>query len=96
MPRGPLCSVWRRSARVRPVVSVIDAATFRLLLDLLTPNAVEMTLPVQSALDRRTAQGEHNHGLRITPARYESDAARRRFVLVGPANRLVAADLEAE
>ena len=74
----------------------VDAATVRLLLDLLTPDAVEMTLAVQSELDRLTAQGEHHHQLRITRARYESDAARRRFMLVDPANRLVAAGLEAE
>ena len=74
----------------------VDAATARLLLDLLTPDAVEMTLAIQSELDRLTAQGEHHHQLRITRARYESDAARRRFMLVDPANRLVAAGLEAE
>lgn len=55
-----------------------------------------MTLAVQSELDRLTAQGEQHHQLRITRARYESDAARRRFMLVDPANRLVAAGLEAE
>jgi hypothetical protein len=42
------------------------------------------------------AEGEQHHQLRITRARYECDVARRRFMLVDPANRLVAAGLEAE
>jgi len=55
-----------------------------------------MTLAIQGELDRRVAQSEQHHQLRITRARYESDFARRRFMLVDPANRLVAAGLEAE
>ena len=86
----------RRAACQSLPATDVDTATVRLLLDLLTPDAVEMTLAVQSELDRLTAQGEHHHQLRITRARYESDAARRRFMLVDPANRLVAAGLEAE
>jgi len=74
----------------------VDAATARLILELMTPIAVEMTLAIQTELDRRTAESQHHHQLRITRARYESDAARRRFMLVDPANRLVAAGLEAE
>ena len=86
----------RRAACQSLPATDVDTATVRLLLDLLTPDAVEMTMAVQSELDRLTAQGEHHHQLRITRARYESDAARRRFMLVDPANRLVAAGLEAE
>jgi DNA invertase Pin-like site-specific DNA recombinase len=74
----------------------IDAATAQLILDLMTPMAVEMTLAIQSELDRRIAESEQHHQLRITRARYECDAGRRRFMLVDPANRLVAAGLEAE
>jgi hypothetical protein len=58
----------RASCQSLPATDV-DAATVRLLLDLLTPDAVEMTLAVQSELDRLTAQGEHHHQLRITRAR---------------------------
>jgi DNA invertase Pin-like site-specific DNA recombinase len=74
----------------------VDAAVARLLLELLTPMAVEMTLAIQSELDRRIADREHHYQLRITRARYESDLARRRYMMVDPANRLVAAGLEAE
>jgi hypothetical protein len=62
----------------------------------MTPMAIEMTLAIQDELDRRVAQREQHHQLRVTRARYESDFARRRFMLVDPANRLVAAGLEAE
>jgi DNA invertase Pin-like site-specific DNA recombinase len=74
----------------------VDAAVARLLLELMTPMAVEMTLAIQSELDRRVAESEHHYQLRITRARYESDLARRRYMLVDAANRLVAAGLEAE
>lgn len=86
-----------RSAACQSVPAVdVDAAVARLLLELMTPMAVDMTLAIQSELDRRIAEREHHHQLRITRARYESDLARRRFMLVDPANRLVAAGLEAE
>jgi hypothetical protein len=74
----------------------IDAATARLVLDLMTPMAIEMTLAIRSELDRRIAESEQHHRLRITRAQYECDVARRRFMFVDPANRLVAAGLEAE
>lgn len=85
----------RAACQSVPAVDV-DAAIARLLLELMTPMAIEMTLAIQSQLDRRIAEREHHHQLRITRARYESDLARRRFMLVDPANRLVAAGLEAE
>jgi hypothetical protein len=62
----------------------------------MTPMAIEMTLAVRSELDRRIAESEQHHRLRITHAQYECDVARRRFMFVDPANRLVAAGLEAE
>jgi DNA invertase Pin-like site-specific DNA recombinase len=74
----------------------VDAAITRLILELMTPQALEMTLAIQSELDRRLAECEQHHRLRITRASYESDLARRRFMLVDPANRLVAAGLETE
>jgi DNA invertase Pin-like site-specific DNA recombinase len=85
----------RAACQSVPAIDV-DAATARLILELMTPMAIEMTLAIQSELDRRIAGSEQHHQLRITRARYESDAARRRFMLVDPANRLVAAGLEAE
>ena len=99
-PRPRYVCVDQAAARRTACQSVpavdVDAAVARLLLELMTPMAVEMTLAIQNELDRRVAESEHHHQLRITRARYDSDLARRRFVLVDPANRLVAAGLEAE
>jgi hypothetical protein len=53
----------------------------------MTPMSAEMTLAIQSELDCRIAEGEQHHQLHISRARYESDAARRRFMLVDPAYR---------
>jgi len=89
-------TIERRAACQSVPAVDVDAAVARLLLELMTPMAVDMTLAIQSELDRRIAEREHHHQLRITRARYESDLARRRFMLVDPANRLVAAGLEAE
>ena len=44
----------------------IDSATTQLILDLMTPMAIEMTLAIQSELDRRIAESEQHHQLRIT------------------------------
>jgi Recombinase/Recombinase zinc beta ribbon domain len=99
-PRARYVCVDQADARRAACQSVpatdVDAAVARLVLELMTPMAIEMTLAIQGELDRRVAQSEQHHQLRITRARYESDFARRRFMLVDPANRLVAAGLEAE
>ena len=86
----------RRAACQSVPAADVDSAVARLLLELMTPMAVEMTLAIQSELDRRVAESEQHYQLRITRARYECDLARRRYMLVDPANRLVAAGLEAE
>jgi hypothetical protein len=86
----------RRAACQSTPAKDVDAAVASLVLELMTPMTVEMTLAIQSELDRRVAESEQHYRLRITRARYESDLARRRFMLVDPANRLVAAGLEAD
>src|SRR5262249_17679122 len=86
----------RRAACQSVPAADVDAAVARLVLDLMTPTAVEMTVAIQGELDRRVAESEQHYLLRVTRARYESDLVRRRFMLVDPANRLVAAGLEAE
>lgn len=98
--RGRYVCIDQANARRAACQSVpavdVDAAVARLILELMTPMAVEMSLAVQSELDRRAAESEHHYQLHISRAHYESDLARRRFMLVDPANRLVAAGLEAE
>jgi len=59
----------RRATRQSVPAIDIDAATARLILDLMTPMAIEMTLAIQSELDRRVAQGEQHHQLRFTRPR---------------------------
>lgn len=86
----------RRAACQSVPAGDVDVATVRLIFELMTPMAVEMTLAIQDEVERRVCECEQHHQLRITRARYESDVARRRFMLVDPANRLVAAGLEAE
>jgi recombinase/recombinase-like zinc beta ribbon protein len=86
----------RRAACQSVPATDVDTPVVRLVLELMTPMAIEMTLAIQEELDRQVAQREQHHQLRVNRARYESDCARRRFMLVDPANRLVAAGLEAE
>lgn len=99
-PRPRYVCIDRADSRHAACQSVpatdVDSAVARLILDLMTPESIAMSVAVQAELDRRIAESEQHYQLRITRARYESDAARRRFMLVDPANRLVAATLEAE
>ena len=82
-PRARYVCVDQADARRAACQSVpatdVDAAVARLVLELMTPMAIEMTLAIQGELDRRVAQSEQHHQLRITRARYESDFARRRY-----------------
>lgn len=74
----------------------IDAAIGELLLEVVTPMALEVTLAVQHELQTRIEQADELRGKQVERARYEADLARRRYMQVDPANRLVADSLEAE
>jgi DNA invertase Pin-like site-specific DNA recombinase len=74
----------------------IDAAVGHLLVQALTPLALEAALAVA---DELTARADHADRLRATAverARYQADLARRRYLTVDPDNRLVAGSLEAD
>jgi hypothetical protein len=73
-----------RLARSASCLGSRSRATARLILDLMILLAIEMTLGVQSEIDRRFADSEQHHQLRMTTARYESDAAQWRPMLVQP------------
>jgi DNA invertase Pin-like site-specific DNA recombinase len=76
--------------------SGVDRAVGALLVKAVAPEALEMALAVQTEV---AAQVEEADGLRrrqVERARYEADAARRRFLRVDPDNRLVADALEAD
>jgi DNA invertase Pin-like site-specific DNA recombinase len=76
--------------------SNIDAAIGRLLVESMTPMALEATLAVQEQLKSREDAAERLRSRQVERARYEADLARRRFMQVDPENRLVADELEAE
>ena len=66
-----------------------------MLLETVTPLTLEITLTVQQALQTRLDETDRLHCRAVERARYEADLARRRYLHVDPANRLVADELEA-
>ena len=74
----------------------VDAAIGRLLLDTLTPLALEVALTVQAELDTRAAEADALRRQHVERARHRADLARRRYLAVDPDNRLVADTLEAD
>ena len=75
---------------------VVDDAVGTLLLDTLTPHALEVALTVQAELDTRAAQADALRRQHVERARHRADLARRRYLAVDPDNRLVADSLEAD
>jgi hypothetical protein len=73
----------------------IDAGVGRLLVETVTPMALEVTLTVHAELQARAAEADRLRARQVERARYEADVARRRFMQVDPENRLVADELEA-
>lgn len=76
--------------------AAVDAAIGALLVEAVTPLALEMTLAVQDELVDRATEADRLRHQQVTRARYEADLARRRFMQVDPDHRLVADTLEAE
>ena len=74
----------------------IDQAVGQLLIDTVTPLALEVTLTVQQEIQTRLDEVDHLRKKQVERARYEADLAQRRYLHVDPANRLVADSLEAE
>src|SRR6185312_7997168 len=74
----------------------VDAAIGTLLLDTLTPHALEVALTVQAELDSRAAEADALRRQAVERARHRADLARRRYLAVDPDNRLVADSLEAD
>ena len=74
----------------------VDDAVASLLLDTLTPHALEVALTVQAELDTRTAEADALRRGHVERARHRADLARRRYLTVDPDNRLVADSLEAD
>jgi DNA invertase Pin-like site-specific DNA recombinase len=74
----------------------IDRAVSQLLVESVTPLALEVTLAVQQELQARVEEVDKLRQQQVERARYEADLAQRRYLHVDPANRLVADSLEAD
>lgn len=72
----------------------IDQAVSHLLLEIMTPVALDVALTVQQELQSRLDETDRLRRAQVERARYEADLARRRFLRVDPENRLVADSLE--
>ena len=76
--------------------SGIDHAVGALLVERMTPVALEVALRVQDELVQRDEQADLWRAQQVQRAREEADLARRRYQQVDPGNRLVASVLEAD
>jgi DNA invertase Pin-like site-specific DNA recombinase len=74
----------------------IDEAVGKLLLESLTPLALEVALNVQSEIQQRLDEARRLRQQQVQRAQYEVDRARLRYMRVDPNNRLVADTLEAQ
>ena len=74
----------------------VDAAISALLLDSVTPVALEVALAVQAELEGRAVEADQLRRQHVERARHTADQARRRYLAVDPDNRLVASNLEAD
>lgn len=74
----------------------IDAAMSELLVEAVTPMALQMALDVQEEVQRRVDEADRLRHRQVERAQYEIDLARQRYMHVDPTNRLVADSLEAD
>ena len=74
----------------------LDHTIGQLLIDTVTPMALEVTLTVQQEIQSRLDEVDRLRKKQVERARYEADLAQRRYLHVDPANRLVADSLEAD
>ena len=73
----------------------LDEQIGEFLISQLTPLAAEAALTVSAELEHRAAEADALRAAHVERARYHADLARRRYLAVDPANRLVAGTLEA-
>ena len=74
----------------------VDAEISRFVIDVMNRKNIDLALAVQEQVGVEFADADAQRARRIEGIRYEADLARRRFFEVDPANRLVAAALEAD
>src|SRR6266852_305105 len=74
----------------------IDKAIGTLIVEQMTPAAVELALELRREIEARHEEADRLRRRAIERAQVEADLAQRRFMLVDPNNRLVADTLEGE
>jgi DNA invertase Pin-like site-specific DNA recombinase len=74
----------------------LDQAVGELLIEVVSPLALEVALSVHEELQSRAEEADRLRRQQVERARYEADLAQRRYLRVDPDNRLVADSLEAE
>jgi DNA invertase Pin-like site-specific DNA recombinase len=74
----------------------IDEAIGLLVVEKMTPAAVELALEIRKEIEARYDEADQLRCRAIERAQVEADLAQRRFMMVDPGNRLVADTLEAD
>jgi DNA invertase Pin-like site-specific DNA recombinase len=74
----------------------LDRAIGELLVETVSPLALEVALAVQEELRGRAEEADRIRRQQVERARYEAELAQRRYLRVDPDNRLVANSLEAD
>lgn len=74
----------------------IDRAIGDLLVETVSPLALEAALGIEAELAARAAEADSLRRTHVERARYEAELAQRRYLRVDPDNRLVADSLEAD
>lgn len=74
----------------------VDLAISSLLLQTVAPAAIEVALAVEDEIAGRIEQANAMRNRQLERARYDAELARRRYMNVDPANRMVADALEAD
>jgi len=74
----------------------VDHAVGMLIVQTMTPTAVAMALEVRKEIESRYAEADALRCRAVERAQFDADLAKRRFMKVDPANRLVADTLEAD
>jgi DNA invertase Pin-like site-specific DNA recombinase len=74
----------------------VDAAVSEVLLEAVSPMALEVSMAVDQELRVRLEEVDRLRQKQVERAQYEASLAERRYKFVDPANRLVADSLEAE
>jgi len=73
---------------------MVDEAVGKLIIESVSPLALEVSLQVQQELQARLTEADRLRRQQVERAQYEADQARVRFMRVDPNNRLVADTLE--